>query len=72
MRVTDSQCISLAFTDSQCISLTFMSGHFGYNNHILCGETIFVVLRRLLMNGFNAHGLDMKNRRKSVSTSYYR
>ena len=41
MRVTDSQCISLAFTDSQCISVTFMSGHFGYNNHILCGETTF-------------------------------
>ena len=35
--------------------------------HILCGDTINVM--HLLIHGFNAHGLDMKIRRKSVSTS---
>ena len=28
-----------------------------------------VVLRRLLINSFSAHGLDMNNKRESVSTS---
>ena len=37
--------------------------------HILCRDTINVMLMHLLINGCNAHSLDMKNRRKSVSTS---
>ena len=39
---------------------------------LLCRDTINVMLMYLLINmikGFNAQGRDMKNRRKSVSTS---
>ena len=37
--------------------------------HLLCGDTIFVVLMHLLINDFIAHGLDKNTRRMSVSTS---
>ena len=37
--------------------------------HLLCGDTIYVVLMHLLINDFIAHGLDKNIRRKSVSTS---